>query len=333
MCGQDSRFEELLSTEFTQAKRGWVNHLRLGMGFKIPLVFNLLFAVISIPGLFDVYRSATLNSLFVPIVFGLIWGIGAISFGLGITSVGFALGYPIMLGTVLSMGTFIPMAVLHPAEILTVKGILVLFGLAVTIFGIGTSGYAGLRKEREQGKAAGEITKNARFSVKTGILICLVSGTCSSAINIGFALSTSLVDTALSYGAPQLWAGNVSWVILFISGGILNILYCGYLMGVNKTAGCYKAEGSMKNLMFLLLMSVMWIGSFILYGVGATMMGNWGTVIGWSVYMVLSIAVANLWGIVQGEWTGASRGTKMIMARAFGILLFAVVIFAYSGIM
>ena len=75
----------------------------------------------------------------------------------------------------------------------------------------------------------------------------------------------------------------------------------------------------------------MWIGSFILYGVGATMMGSWGTVIGWSVYMILSIAVANIWGIFQGEWSGASRATKMIMARALAILLVAILIFAYSG--
>jgi len=295
------------------------------------IVFNLLFALVSIPGLFEVYRTAGPGELLVPLVFGLIWGIGAIAFGLGITSVGLALGYPIMLGTVLSMGAFIPMAVLHPGEILTVKGMLVVFGLIITLIGIGVSAAAGLRKEREQGKAAGEITRTARFSVKAGILICLISGIFSSSINIGFSLSKPLMDTALYLGAPANWAGNVIWVVLFTSGGILNILYSAYLMGVNKTVVCYRAEGSGKNLLFLVLMSVMWIGSFILYGVGATMMGDWGTVIGWSVYMVLSIAVANIWGIFQGEWSGASHKTKMLMSRAFVILLFAILIFAYSG--
>ena len=126
--------------------------------------------------------------------------------------------------------------------------------------------------------------------------------------------------------------GNAIWVILFTSGGILNILYCVYLMGVNKTAVYFKAEKSLKNLILLLIMSVMWIGSFILYGVGATMMGNWGTIIGWSVYMALAIAVANIWGILQGEWKGASHSTKMLMVRALVIIFAAIFIFAYSGI-
>jgi L-rhamnose-H+ transport protein len=245
------------------------------------IIFNLLFAIILVPALFLVYQTLPHNELFNTIAWGIIWGLGAIGFGLGITSAGLALGYAIVLGTVLCMGTFIPMVVLHPADILTTKGILILVGLLVTLFGIGTSGYAGIKKEREQGKTAGEITKTARFSTKVGILICFVAGLCSSAINIGFSLSRSLVDTALFFGSSELWAGNVIWFLMFSSGGLLNILYCTYLMGVNKTAHCYSMQGSLKNFGLLLLMSALWIGSFILYGVGATMMGAWGTVIGW----------------------------------------------------
>ena len=295
------------------------------------IVLNMVFALISVPGLFGIYGTATLGDLFIPLIFGIIWGIGAIGFGLGVTAAGLALGYPILLGTVLSMGAFIPMAVLHPEEILTRKGLLVLFGLVVTLTGIITSAYAGIRKEREQGEGAGEITKVARFSPKIGIVICFVAGLCSSAINVGFTLSTSLTDIALTKGASPNWAGNVIWVVLFTSGGILNIFYCAYLLGSNKTAGSYRSKGSLKNFILMLFMSAMWIGSFILYGVGATMMGAWGTVIGWSVYMVLSIAVANIWGIFQGEWKGTTPKTKHIMARALVILFVAILIFAYSG--
>jgi L-rhamnose-H+ transport protein len=167
--------------------------------------------------------------------------------------------------------------------------------------------------------------------MRTGIIICLVSGLFSSSINIGFSLARPLVERTIASGAPALWAGNVIWVILFTSGGALNILYCARLMAKNGTASSYAAPGSARNLLLLLCMSAMWIVSFILYGVGATMMGAWGTIIGWSVYMALSIAVANCWGIAQGEWRGASRSTKLIMARGAVILLFAILVFAYGG--
>lgn len=295
------------------------------------MIFNFILAFLTVPQLLHVYGASTLSSLLIPIIFGVIWGIGAISFGLGVTAVGFALGYAIILGVVLGIGTFIPMAMLHPEEILTAKGILVLIGLLVALMGIGTSSYAGLKKEREQGKTAGEITKYSRYSVKTGIIICVVAGICSSAINIGFSISKPLIEIARSFGASETWAGNSIWLMLFTSGGILNILYCAYLMGINKTGRNFKAKGSFKNFLLLLLMSILWIGSFILYGAGATMMGSWGTIIGWSVYMVLSIAVANFWGIYQGEWKGTSHKTKMTMAKALGILLIAILVFAYSG--
>ena len=303
------------------------------MAFSVfgMIVFNLLFALASIPNLFEIYRGAAPVEFAVPLLFGVLYGLGAVMFGLGLAAVGFALGYAIMLGMVLGMGAFIPMAALHPGEILTIKGALVLTGLAVTLAGIGVSGYAGIRKEREQGGSAGEITRISKVSMRTGIIICLMSGLFSSSINIGFSLARPLVESALAFGAPEIWAGNVIWVILFSSGGVLNILYCARLMKRNGTVSSYSAPGSARNLLLLLCMSAMWIGSFILYGVGATMMGPWGTVIGWSVYMALSIAVANCWGIAQGEWRGASRITKLIMAQGAGILLCAIIVFAYSG--
>jgi L-rhamnose-H+ transport protein len=307
-------------------ENSWIMFSIFGM-----IILNLIFSIISIPNLFQIYSSSSITELLVPVLFGLLFGIGAITFGLGLTSVGFALGYAVMLGTGLGIGTFIPLVVLHPEEIFTSKGMFVLLGLLVTISGIAISGYAGTRKEREQGKSAGEITRDSRFSMKIGILICILSAICSSAINIGFVFSKPLVNNALASGAPDNWAGNAVWALLFSFGGIVNIIYCLYLMGKNKSSKAFRSEGSFKNFILLFFMSLMWIGSFILYGVGATMMGSWGTVIGWAVYMALSIAMGNFWGIVQGEWKGASNLTKGLMARGVVIIIFAIFILAYSG--
>ena len=79
-------------------------------------------------------------------------------------------------------------------------------------------------------------------------------------------------------------------------------------------------------------MSVVWIASFIMYGSGATMMGSWGTIIGWPVYMILSISCANIWGVLQGEWGGeVSYGTKRLMGIGLATLLIAIVLLGYSS--
>ena len=41
------------------------------------IVLNLMFALISVPGLFGVYGAASTGDLILPLVFGVIWGIGA----------------------------------------------------------------------------------------------------------------------------------------------------------------------------------------------------------------------------------------------------------------
>jgi L-rhamnose-H+ transport protein len=296
-------------------------------------VFNFVFALLAVPELPSVYRSVGAEGLALPLVFGIIWGIGAIGFGLGVTAAGFSLGYAVLLGTVLGMGAFIPMIVLHPGDILTPTGLVVLAGLGVTLAGIGASGRAGILREREQGGSAGEITRISRFSQRTGILICFAAGICSSTINIGFSLCGNVTEAALAHGASPLWAGNAIWALLFTSGGTLNIAYCLYLLAKNGTAGRFFSAGWLGNAGLLALMSLMWIGSFILYGVGATMMGPWGTVIGWSVYMTLSIAVANLWGIMQGEWKGSSGRSRRTMAWGFALIFLAILVFAYGGSM
>jgi len=61
------------------------------------------------------------------------------------------------------------------------------------------------------------------------------------------------------------------------------------------------------------------------------MMGTWGTVIGWSVFIALSIAIGGFWGIAQGEWTKTTFKVRKLAYYGISILLAAILIFAYSG--
>ncbi len=307
-------------------ENSWAVFSILGM-----IVFNWILAFVSIPSLCQVYQAASFKMVAIPAVFGLLWGIGAVGFGLGIAAVGLALGYAIIMGLVLSLGAFIPMVALHPGDVLTLKGITIIIGVAVMLFGIALFGRAGMRKEKEQGEKAGEITKLSKASMKLGLIICIIGGVFSCFPNVGFSLSKPLIDLAIEYQAAPNWAGNSIWSILFTFGGLVNIVYCGYLFKKNKSFGEYKGEGFGRNLALMALVSLMWIGSFIIYGVGARMMGDWGTVIGWSVFIALSISIAGIWGIAQKEWDNTSRQTRKLMAVGIAILVLAIFIFAYSS--
>lgn len=307
-------------------ENSWLVFSILGM-----LVFNGVFAWSTVSGLASVYSEATPVQLLIPIVFGALWGIGAICFGLGMAAVGLALGYAIIMGLVLSMGAFLPMICLHPADVFTAKGQVVMFGFVVMLFGILMSGLAGKLKETEQGTRAGEITKTTDISLGVGLLICIVAGIFSSLNNVGYALSEPLIKLAESQGTSPFWAGNAVWLLIFSSGGVVNITYSLVLLKRRKTFGLYKNPDILKNMGLVAAMALMWIGSFVLYGLGASKMGNWGTVIGWSVFIAISIALGNVWGIMQGEWKGTKPKSRRIMGISMAIQVLAILIFAWGA--
>ncbi len=294
--------------------------------------FNWVLAMVTIPSLLDVYRAAPATALATPAIFGLCWGIGAVCFGLGVAAAGFGLGYSIIMGIVLSFGAFIPMAVQHQEEILTTKGFLTLASLAAMLVGIAVFGKAGTRKEQEQSEKTGAITKTSSLSFKVGLAVCIVGGLLSCLTNVGFALSESIVDLAKDQGVADKWAGNSVWTILFTSGALANLAYCAYLFVKNKSFRAYREPGLVINVVLVAFMSLMWIGSFVLYGLGAGMMGDWGNVVGWSVFIALSITIANLWGLGQGEWANTTAKTRTLMGTGLGILVVAIIITAISNL-
>ena len=295
------------------------------------VVFNWILGFSTIPQLADIYAKATATDFIIPAFFGFCWGIGAIGFGLGIAAVGLALGYAIIMALVLSLGAFIPMVILHPSDIFTAKGIIIIIGVVVMISGIALFGKAGIRKEKEQGQKTGRITELSKASMKLGIIICIIGGVFSCFPNVGFALSGALIKLAEEFQTDPKWAANSIWTIMFTSGAIANLAYCGYLFKKNGSFKDYKNPGLLRNLALMSMTSLLWIVSFVLYGVGASIMGSWGSVIGWSVFIAMSIAVAGIWGIIQGEWKNTSVGTRKLMGFGLGILVIAIMLFAYSA--
>ena len=293
--------------------------------------FNWALALVTIPSLGAVYAEASPEMFLMLAVFGLLWGLGAVGFGLGVAAVGLALGYAVIMSLVLSLGALIPMAILHPQEILTAKGITVIVGVAAMVFGIALFGKAGMRKEREQGQRTGQITKLSTASMKLGLLIGILGGLFSCFPNVGYTLSEPLLDLAEKHGAKPRWAGNAVWSILFSGGAVVNLAYCGYLFKKNGSLKEYRCPEALRNLCLMALVSLMWIGSFCLYGVGAQIMGKWGPIIGWSIFIALSVSVAGVWGVVQGEWTGTSSQTRKLMLAGIAILVLTIFILAGGG--
>jgi L-rhamnose-H+ transport protein len=261
------------------------------------------------------------------ILFGAGWGIGAVLFGLGMDRLGMALGYPIIMGLIASLGALIPLIIIQPESLFMTRGLVLLTGMALVIIGIVICARSGSRKQpgdQKNGEAkSGGIAVGLSIAIFAGILSCLP--------NVGIAFGENLIEAAIDSGTTESFAGNASWALFFTVGFVVNFGYCLYLMIKKNILKNYFNPATLKNIGQSTLMAILWIGSFYLYGMGAAKLGKWGVIVGWPLFISLSIVVGNLWGIWRGEWKTAPRSARSLLNVGILILCIAVVIIAISN--
>ena len=142
--------------------------------------------------------------------------------------------------------------------------------------------------------------------------------------------AVQLRAAAIVRGASEVMAGNAAWALLFTAGFVVNFAYCAGLIWKRGNFRMLAAD-ALRNTLLIALMALLWIGSFYLYGAVAARLGRWGGIIGWPLFISLSIVVGNLWGLLRGEWATAPAVARRRLAVGIGTLLAAVVIFAVSS--
>ena len=300
----------------------WATFSLLGM-----FIFNWIITFLLVPNIFTVYSTSPVRDLEVLALFGLGWGVGAVLFGLGMERLGMALGYPIIMGLIASLGALIPLLLFFPRSLLTTKGLVLLAGTALVILGIVLCSIGGSRRVGSEGKSTA--TKSSTF--KIGLATAILAGILSCLPNVGMAFGGNVIDAAARLGVSPASSGNTVWALLFTSGCAANLSYCLYLMISKQALGQYWNRETPRNLGLSAAMALMWIGSFYLYGAGATRLGHWGAVAGWPLFISLSIVVGNLWGLSRGEWRDAPSVARRRLNQGLLVLIVAVITVALSN--
>ena len=114
------------------------------------IIMPWLIALLAVPELISILREAPMSSIFWSYLFGLLWGIGGLTFGLSMRYLGMSLGYAIALGFCAAFGTIIPPIHKHIfLDLLTQSsGLTTLGGVLVCLAGIAICGWAGMSKEK-----------------------------------------------------------------------------------------------------------------------------------------------------------------------------------------
>lgn len=293
-------------------------------------IFALLFlpptiTLATVPHLEAVYRSADVSIICEVVGFGAGWGVAQVFFGLAVEAIGIALTFSLVLGTSAAVGTLVPLLRLHPERLNTVAGHGVLAGVALVIAGVIVCAAAGRRRESALKVKAGD-----QKSVTLGLLLAILCGFGGSFINFGLTFGAPLAESARMFGASALTASNAVWMPLMVAGALPNLLYCFWLLKKNHTAGKFTAGGA-SYWALAFVMAVCWFGSTVLYGVSTVMMGEWGPILGWPLFMSLIVIVASLLGMLSGEWKGSGASPLRIQWTGVALLVIAVFILAATS--
>jgi L-rhamnose-H+ transport protein len=198
-------------------------------------------ALVITTDLSGVLHQAPVFSLFWTYFFGVLWGIGGLTFGLTMRYLGMSLGMAVALGFTAAFGTLMPPIFRGEfrTEVLgTHSGLIILLGVAVCLLGIAFAGAAGISKEKELSEEQRR-TAIKEFDLRKGLLVAVFSGVMSACFAYGLAAGDPIKQLAIQHGTPPLWQGLPVLVVLLAGGFTTNFIWCVILNVRNRTGYQY----------------------------------------------------------------------------------------------
>jgi L-rhamnose-H+ transport protein len=327
---------------FNKVKKwAWESYWIVG-GLFSWLIVPPIAAYLTAPDFVDIIKATSSNVLYFTYIMGVLWGIGGLTYGLGVRYLGMSLGNSVTLGFCAAFGAIVPSIYynINPVEgkvsftdmLGTPGGRLVLLGVLVCLIGIAISGRAGMMKENEI--SAEESKKSvAEFALVKGLIIAIISGILSSFMNFGIESGKPMADAAVESGNNPLFANNVSYVIIMWGGLSTNLIWTAILSIKNKTYTDFvdKSSPIAKNVLFSAMAGTTWFLQFFFYGMGESKMGNGAS--SWILHMSTIILTANMWGIYRKEWKGVSKKTKLTITVGITVIILSVFIVGIGNAM
>ena len=294
------------------------------------LVFPLLGALmaVNVQTILEIYLlepSAAMET----ILYGVLWGIGGLTFGLSMRYLGVALGQSIALGTCSAFGTLIP-AVLSGNDIFSGEGIILLASVSVTLAGIATIGYAGsLRSEEMTEEAKKQSVKD--FALKKGLLVALLAGAMSACFSLGLTAGAPIQERIAALGSNPLFIQNPVTLLVTLGGFLTNLVYCTWQNKKNHTLTQVFTTPSklmVNNILFCALAGILWYSQFFALGMGKSFfeIDSVMMAFSWSILMSLNVICSNIWGIVLKEWKGTSIRTFSALGLGMAILIISLIL-------
>jgi len=324
----------------------WESYWIVG-GIFSWLIVPPLAAYLTIPDFTNIIASSKASTLSITYFFGVLWGIGGLTYGLGVRYLGVSLGSSIILGLCSVFGALIPSVYynFNPTAgkdsftdiVNSSWGQMVLLGILTCIIGIIICGKAGMMKERDL-KLKGKTADNSEFKIGLGLFVSIVSGVLSACFAFGIdagkdmAINANSIWKVANPGDGEfLFQNNVTYVVILLGGLTTNLIWCMLLNFRNKTFHDYTNSKTplLRNYIFSAIAGTTWFLQFFFYGMGESRLGNGPS--SWILHMAFIILVANLWGLALNEWKGVTKKTFVTVLTGIFFIIISILVVGYGN--
>ena len=233
----------LASASFYVPYRGvknwaWETYWLVG-GFFSWIIAPWLLALTMTRDLIRVLHQAPNSAIFWAYFFGVLWGLGGLTFGLTMRYLGMSLGMAVALGYTAAFGTLMPPIFRgeFASQVLqTRSGLIILGGVAICLLGIAVAGAAGVSKEREMSDEEKKVAIK-EFDLKKGLLVATFSGVMSACFAYGLAAGDPIKAITVQHGTARLWQGLPVLVVVLAGGFTTNFIWC-VILNLRNHTGC-----------------------------------------------------------------------------------------------
>ena len=296
----------------------------------------MIIASVAIPSCWTAIDSVSFDVIIWTFIYGALWGIGGLTFGLSMRYLGIGLGTAVALGFCALVGTLIPP--INSGKILEIAsaraGLLVLIGVFICALGIAINGVAGMMKEKDC--AGSDSNSNSEFSIGKGFAMAIIAGFLSACMSLSMDAGKPIAEKAkalatIDSAQAELFKNSAILIVTLLGGFMTNFGWCLFLSLKKKSFADFKVFGGAANVAYFVLCAVgglLWYCQFFLYGMGQTKLDEKYAFASWAILMAFIIVFAGIIGLVIGEWKGTSKLTKAVLW--LGILVLSASTFVMS---
>ena len=266
-------------------------------------------------GYFSSFNASTLLPVF---LFGAMWGIGNINYGLTMRYLGMSMGIGIAIGITLIVGTLMTPILNGNLDVLlnTEGGRMTLLGVLVAVIGVGIVTRAGQLKERKMGIKAED------FNLKKGLLLAVMCGIFSAGMSFAMNAAKPMHEAAAALGVDPLYVALPSYVVIMGGGALVNLGYCVIRLAKVESLSL-KADFSLAkrviitNVLLSALGGLMWYLQFFFYAWGHASIPAQYDYMSWMLHMSFYVLCGGLVGLILREWNNAGRRPVGVLSLGY----------------